>query len=457
MRRAVPLLTVPLLTVPLLAASVLALPTPPPSPGPVAPAMSCAVHTPCGVVTPRAAGVGAGEGVWTRPAVAAAEPGPPGPADGLRQTRACTPPGDDGPGAARGAVPQPPPGLATGAGQLVAVVDTGVAPLPRLAGRLVGGGDYLTGGDGLTDCDGHGSDVALLLAGAADPVTGLGAGMAPGARILSLRQSSGRFAVRGTDGAERPAGEIRTLAAAIDRAVALGASVVNVSEVVCVPSAQVDSAGGALREAVDGAERAGVLVVAAAGNIDEAGTCTGDPDLRPLPASYDSVLAVGAVDGDDVPGDFSVPGPWVDLAAPGQDLPRPSGPDGAVVRGTSYSAPLVAGTAALLRERFPMLTPRQVADRLRATARPTAGDGRTGHGVLDPGAALTAEPLLLTPDGPAGPGDRAGPPGAGRAPLPLATTPPPDLPAVAGVGAVAAVGGALVAALAGLRRRPRRP
>lgn len=452
MRRAVPLLTVPLL-----AASVLALPTPPPSPGPVAPAMSCAVHTPCGVVTPRAAGVGAGEGVWTRPAVAAAEPGPPGPADGLRQTRACTPPGDDGPGAARGAVPQPPPGLATGAGQLVAVVDTGVAPLPRLAGRLVGGGDYLTGGDGLTDCDGHGSDVALLLAGAPDPVTGLGAGMAPGARILSLRQSSGRFAVRGTDGAERPAGEIRTLAAAIDRAVALGASVVNVSEVVCVPSAQVDSAGGALREAVDGAERAGVLVVAAAGNIDEAGTCTGDPDLRPLPASYDSVLAVGAVDGDDVPGDFSVPGPWVDLSAPGQDLPRPSGPDGAVVRGTSYSAPLVAGTAALLRERFPMLTPRQVADRLRATARPTAGDGRTGHGVLDPGAALTAEPLLLTPDGPAGPGDRAGPPGAGRASLPLATTPPPDLPAVAGVGAVAAVGGALVAALAGLRRRPRRP
>ncbi len=391
--------------------------------------------------------------MWTRPVVAAAEPGPPGPADGLRQTAACTPPGDDGPGAARGAVPQPPPGLATGAGQLVAVVDTGVAPMPRLAGRLSGGGDYLTGDDGLTDCDGHGSDVALLLAGAADPVTGLGAGIAPGARILSLRQSSGRFAVRGPDGAERPAGEIRTLAAAIDRAVALGASVVNVSEVVCVPSALVDAAGAALREAVDGAERAGVLVVAAAGNVDGSGTCTGDPDLRPLPASYDTVVAVGAVDGDDVPGDFSVPGPWVDLAAPGQDLPRPSGPAGAVVRGTSYSAPLVAGTAALLRERFPMLTPRQVADRLRATARPTAGDGRTGHGVLDPEAALTAEPLLLVPDEPGG---RAGVPGAGRAPLPLAPATPPDLPVVAGVGAVAAAGGALVAALAGLRRRARR-
>ncbi|WP_218899333.1 type VII secretion-associated serine protease mycosin [Pseudonocardia alni] len=442
--------------VPLLAATLLALPLPtPPAVAPsVTPAASCAVHTPCGVATPPAPGVGAGDGVWTRSVAAAAEPGPPGPADGLRQTRACTPPGDDGPGAARGAVPQPPPHLATGAGQLVAVVDTGVAPLPRLAGRLSGGGDYLTGGDGLTDCDGHGSDVALLLAGAADPVTGLGAGMAPGARILSLRQSSGRFAVRGTDGTERPAGEIRTLAAAIDRAVALGASVVNVSEVVCVPSAQVDSAGAALREAVDGAERAGVLVVAAAGNVDGNGTCTGDPDLRPLPASYDTVLAVGAVDGDDVPGDFSVPGPWVDLAAPGTDLPRPSGPDGAVVRGTSYSAPLVAGTAALLRERFPMLTPRQVGDRLRATARPTAGDGRTGHGVLDPGAALTAEPLLLTPDDPAGPGGRAGVPGAGRAPLPLASAPPADLPVVAGVGAVAAVGGALVAALAGLRRRP---
>lgn len=399
------------------------------------------------------------------PAVAGAtraavrDPGPPpGPADGLRRTRACTPPGSDGPGAAPSAVPRPPDGLATGAGQVVAVIDTGVAAVPRLAGRLRGGGDYLAGGDGLDDCDGHGTDVALLLAGAADG-TGTGAGMAPGAGLVSLRQSSARFAVRDDDGTERPAGEIRTLAAAVDRAVALGASVINVSEVVCVPADRLDDVAAPLRTAVAAARRADVLVVAAAGNLDPAGTCTGDPGLRPLPALYDDVLAVGAVDGDDRPAPFSVAGPWVDVAAPGVGLPAPAGPEGAVVSGTSYAAPLVAGTAALVRERFPMLTAGQVADRLRATARrPGAGrDDRVGDGVLDPSAALSTEPLLLVP-GPGGPtaGGTAGGPGTPQgatAPLPVPAPRPPDLPAVAGIGAVAAAGGALAAVLAGLRRR----
>ncbi|MBP2365824.1 type VII secretion-associated serine protease mycosin [Pseudonocardia parietis] len=395
----------------------------------------------------------------------AAEPTPPVAAEGLRQTRPCSPPGAGGPGAAAGSVPRPPADLAGGTGRLVAVIDTGVAPVPRLAGRLRGGGDYLAGGDGLDDCDGHGTGVALLLAGAAGP-GGAGAGMAPQAGLLSLRQSSSHFVVRGDDGAERPAGEIRTLAAAIERAVALGASVINVSEVVCVPTALLDDAGAVLRDAVDVAGRADVLVVAAAGNLDPSGTCSGDPDLRPLPALYDGVLAVGAVDGADRPAPFSVPGPWVDLAAPGVGLPAPAGPDGAVVSGTSYAAPLVAGTAVLLRERFPMLTADQVSDRLRATARrPAAGrDDQVGDGVLDPAAALTAEPLLLTP-GPglrvaggvaAGPRTGTGYPIPERAPLPRTTPRAPELPMVAGIGAAAAAGGALTAVVAGLRRRPGR-
>ncbi|MEV1291210.1 type VII secretion-associated serine protease mycosin [Pseudonocardia sp. NPDC049635] len=375
-------------------------------------------------------------------------PGPPGPADGLRQTVECTPPGPGGPGAAPPAAP-PPDGLATGAGELVAVIDTGIAPLPRLAGRLRGGGDYLTGGDGLSDCDGHGSAVALVLAGAADPETGTGAGIAPGAELLSLRQSSARFVVSDPDGSERPAGEIATLASAIGRAVALGASVINVSQVVCVPADEADRAGAALHAAVAGAVAADVLVVAAAGNIDPAGTCTDTPGLRPLPASYEEVLAVGAVDALDRPAAFSIPGPWIDVAAPGVDLPAPAGPDGAVVSGTSYAAPLVAGTAALLRERFPMLTADQVADRILTTARPPAAgrDDRVGTGVVDPAAALTAEPLLLVP------GHHGGGASGDRAPLPTPAPPPPGLPPAAGVGAVTAAGGALALALTAARRR----
>ncbi|ANY07439.1 type VII secretion-associated serine protease mycosin [Pseudonocardia sp. HH130630-07] len=430
-------------------------------PGPVAPAS--APRTPPG---PAAVGPPGGRPVprtGSGAAVAQVDSGPPGEADGLRQVRGCSNPGTGGPGAAAEAVPRPPDGLATGAGETVAVIDTGVEAVPRLDGRLRGGGDYLAGGDGLDDCDSHGTDVALLLAGAADPRTGTGAGLAPGAGVLSLRQSSLRYTVRDDEGAERPAGEISTLASAIERSVELGASVINVSEVVCVPTDRLDTADAPLRAAVAAASRADVLVVAAAGNLDPSGTCTGDPGLRPLPALYDEVLAVGAVDGADRPAPFSVAGAWVDLAAPGVDLPAPTGPEGSVISGTSYAAPLVAGTAALVRERFPMLSAEQVADRLRATARrPGAGrDDRVGDGVLDPTAALTAEPLLLDP----GPGSAvaagtAGGPWTGyddaataRAPLPPATPHSPVIPATVAVGAVAATVGALVAVLAALRRR----
>jgi len=65
----------------------------------------------------------------------------------------------------------------TGNGVPVAVIDTGVSPSPRL--RVVGGGDYIMGGDGLTDCDAHGTIVASLI-GAAPQGTPMPAPMPPG-------------------------------------------------------------------------------------------------------------------------------------------------------------------------------------------------------------------------------------------------------------------------------------
>ncbi|MBW0106888.1 type VII secretion-associated serine protease mycosin [Pseudonocardia sp. KRD291] len=419
-----------------------------------------------------------------RPA-AAPDPGPgaPGPAAGLTQRVECTAPADAASadtGASAAAVRGPDPmaavhRLADGDGQRIAVIDTGVSRHPRLGERLLGGGDYLAGGDGLDDCDGHGTEVAGLLAAAPDPVTGTGSGIAPRAQVLSLRQSSSRFTVTGPDGRDRPAGEVGTLAAAITRAVALGATVVNISEVVCVPGAQADSVARPLRAAVRDAVRAGVVVVAAAGNVDPSGSCTGAPGLVPMPAMFDDVVAVGAVDGEDRAAGFSVPGPWLDVAAPGVDVASLAvigGVTGPVLNGTSYAAPVVAGVAALLRERFPSLTPDQIADRLRATARhPAAGrDERVGHGVLDPLAALTAEPLLLRPsDDPAGGAvtgprtgtgpettarDRAG----ARAPLPGLGDRRPDHTVALTAGAAAALLllGAVSAMLRRLRRAPER-
>ena len=272
------------------------------------------------------------------------------------------------------------------------MIDTGVAPHPRLAGRLSGLGDVLAGGDGLDDCDGHGTAVAGLIGAAPDPGDGL-VGVAPGARILALRQFSPTVA--GADG--QPAGDLPSLATALRQAVDAGATVVNVSGAVCLPAAAAAAAGAPVRAALRAAAAADVVVVAAAGNVGSGG-CTADrPDLVSLPGWYgDDVLTVGAVGPDDRPAGFTVPGPWVDVAAPGTDVRSLTvdGGTGAPLDGTSFAAPLVAGLAALIRERRPDLGAREVIGRITATARrPPAGrDDAVGAGVVDVVAALTAEP-----------------------------------------------------------------
>ena len=115
------------------------------------------------------------------------------------------------------------------------------------------------------------------------------------------------------------------------------------------------------------------------------------------------MLTVGAVGPDDRPARFTVPGPWVDVAAPGTGVRSLSvdGGTGPPLDGTSFAAPLVAGLAALIRERRPGLTAREVVDRITGTARrPAAGrDEAVGSGVVDPVAALTVEPAVLAMPG----------------------------------------------------------
>jgi membrane-anchored mycosin MYCP len=333
----------------------------------------------------------------------------PGPAAGIRATTRCAPPRADAPDVPSG------PGsvsarlrladvhqLATGRGQVIAVIDTGIAPHPLLGSRLRGGGDYLTGGDGLDDCDGHGTAVAGLLA--AGPVRGersdAPVGIAPQAQLLAIRQSSPSFDVPAPGGGRRAAGDTATLAEAVVLAVRSGADVVNISEAVCLPAARAAAAGSALQAALRAAAAADVVVVAAAGNVGS-GSCSSDQGQVALPGWYDAeVLTVGAVGPDDTPAPFTMPGPWVDVAAPGTGLRSLAVGGGTTggLDGTSFAAPWVAGLAALVRERFPELTAGEVVDRIVATARRApAGGGAVGHGVVDPIAALTALPARLTP------------------------------------------------------------
>lgn len=350
--------------------------------------------------------------------------------------------------------------LATGRGQVIAVIDTGIAPHPLLGSRLRGGGDYLTGGDGLDDCDGHGTAVAGLVAGG--PVRGERStspvGIAPGAQVLAIRQSSPSFDVPAPDGGRRPAGDTATLAEAVVLAVRSGADVVNISEAVCLPAPRAAAAGAALQAALRAAATADVVVVAAAGNVGS-GSCTavGQGQVA-LPGWYDAdVLTVGAVGPDDTPAPFTMPGPWVDVAAPGTGLRSlaVSGGTAGGLDGTSFAAPWVAGLAALIRERFPELTAAEVVDRILATARRAPADaGAVGHGVVDPTAALTALPARLSP-GPEGLANAA----ALVAELP-GTQPTPDEPPAPDRPLDLLAAAALLAAagisVAVLRRRPRR-
>ena len=303
--------------------------------------------------------------------------------------------------------------LSRGEGQRVAVIDTGVNRHPRFA-DLEPGGDYVAVGDGTQDCDGHGTIVAGLIAAAPDPSDRTGfAGMAPGATVISIRQSSTKFGPA-DDPSVTGFGDVDTMAMAVRTAADLGATVINISSVACAAGPLDDGAlGAALVYAVDVKD---VVVVVAAGNVGGASQCPQQAQDAELswetatvavsPAWYDDyVLTVGALRVDGSPSAFSLAGPWVDVAAPGEEMvsldPAGSGlVDGLTVldrdipiSGTSYAAPVVSGLAALVRSRFPELTARQVMQRIEGTAHRPAGGWSpvVGNGMVDPLAAISTD------------------------------------------------------------------
>lgn len=369
-----------------------------------------------------------------------------------------------------------------GAGQTVAVIDTGVRPHPRLP-NLRPGGDYVVaGGDGHDDCDAHGTLIAGIIA--AQPAPGDSfSGVAPDASILSIRQTSELYGpveartVNPDDPNTTPvAGDVRTLARAIVHAANMGATVINISGVSCISALKpIDqtSLGAAVWYA---AVVKDVVIVAAAGNVT--GECQQNPlhdAARPAdqrdwghvvtistPSWFsDFILSVGALGQDGQPAlssqgghPLTLAGPWVGAAAIGVNIVSldPGGPGlinampakhGGLeaINGTSFAAPAVAGLAALVRSRFPTLSAHQVIRRITETAHnPARGeDSLVGAGVIDPVAALT---FVVAP------GDRLPKYAWGKpAPAPVVAAPPDRRPmyaALMGLGAAAAVVGAAV-------------
>jgi membrane-anchored mycosin MYCP len=306
--------------------------------------------------------------------------------------------------------------LTRGAGQRVAVIDTGVSRHRRLP-DVVAGGDYVSTGDGSQDCDAHGTLVAGIIAAAADSNADSFSGVAPDVTLISIRQSSAKFAA--SDRSSTGVGDVETMARAVRTAADLGASVINISSVACVPvaSALDDRAlGAALAYAVDVKN---AVIVAAAGNTGGAGQCPpqrSDASWQTITVAVSPAWYDDYVNAEGAPSAFSLAGPWVDVAATGEAM---TSLGSAPLSGTSYAAPVVSGLAALIRARFPALTARQVMQRIESTAHhPPAGwDPIVGNGTVDALAAVSTD---SSP-----PRDTSKPP---PAPVPITTPPPPKPP-----------------------------
>ena len=268
--------------------------------------------------------------------------------------------------------------FADGSDVTVAVIDSGVDPAqPSLSGAVQPGADLLDpGGDGRLDCIGHGTAVASIIA--ARPVHGAPfQGLAPKATIVPLRVTE---QLEGTPNGRT--GTAAGLATAIHRAVDLHATVLNLSLAYYRDDQSV-------HDAIRYAEAHDVVVVAAVGNLATQGNPT------PYPAAYDGVLGVGATDptGHRVP--TSQSGAYVDVTAPGAGITTAALPTGLTVQdGTSFAAPFVSATAALIRQYRPTLTAQQVVNRIKATADPVPADpGNPGYGSggVNPYRALTEQ------------------------------------------------------------------
>jgi serine protease AprX len=290
------------------------------------------------------------------------------------------PPGPDAEAPASAAV-----AAAAGRGVGVGVLDTGIAAVGDLAGRVVASAD-LSGEWSFTDSYGHGTFMAGLIAGSGQG--GGPAGVAPGADLVDLK-------VAGADGATTLGQVLAALQLADAARERWNLRILNIS--LGAPAG--DPATAPLTEAVERLWADGITVVAASGN--EGGGVEA-PGLDPYVVTVGAVDAAGAVPawssrGPDFAGrakpDLVAPGVGlVGLRAPGSaiDLANPSARVGDHYfrgSGTSMSTAVVAGAAALVAAAHPGWGPDRIKAALTGTADPLGQVNGSGAGVLDLGAA----------------------------------------------------------------------
>ena len=279
----------------------------------------------------------------------------------------------------------------TGAGEAIAILDTGVDyTIPSLGGglfpnsKVIGGTDISDKDSDPMDCEGHGTDVAGVAAGPT--------GVAPDAKIVAVKVFSSKSSSNAQCADEAQDSDILGgINYAITNRGMFGISVINLSLGGAfqdnLAHGYCDSDEPAYAGAIDSATAAGILVAIAAGN-------DATSNALAVPACISSAVSVGAVYSDNhvsvswsdgnggvqcvdspvVPDQiacFSDSNTDLSLLAPGAFW-LVSGKGGGldVFHGTSAACPAVAGAAALVHQARPDLTPAGIEGALRATGKP---------------------------------------------------------------------------------------
>ncbi len=302
---------------------------------------------------------------------------------------------------------------ATGAGVVVAVIDTGITNHPDLNANLLPGYDFISdaamardggGRDNNPNDEGdwyaanecgsgipasnsswHGTHVAGTVAAVTNNSTGV-AGTAFNAKVVPVR-------VLGKCG-----GYTSDIADAIVWASGGTVSGVpanaNPAEVINMSLGGGGSCSTTYQTAINGAVSRGTTVVVAAGNSNTNVSSS-------VPANCANVIAVAATTSAGARASFSNYGTGIDISAPGQGILStlnsgttvPGSASYASYNGTSMAAPHVAGVVALIQSVAPTaLSPAAIESLLKSTARPLPGacSGGCGAGIVDADAAVTA-------------------------------------------------------------------
>jgi serine protease AprX len=292
----------------------------------------------------------------------------------------------------------------TGAGIDVAVIDSGVSPVPGLAGRVVNAPDFsadaAVGTVTSLDAYGHGTHLAGLIAGN-DPTTGF-TGVAPQSRIVNVK-------VAAHDGSTTVENVLSGINWVIENA-GKGGLNIRVLNLSLGLDAEDTYVGDPLAQAVEKAWKKDITVVVSAGNAGASSVSLQSPAVSPY------IIAVAAEDtkatadtSDDTIADFTSNGSSTrtpDLVAPGVGMVSLRVPGSALDdaypdariddtlfrgNGTSQAAAITSGAVALLLQNNPKMNPDQAKAILMGTATPIAGvpATRQGAGRLSVAAAVS--------------------------------------------------------------------